>query len=158
MSSQMDRFAQRYPVAAIDIVDDANADMHGPVQRLVIVLLRLESMGERYVDSIPSIVFIIYHADDRVHRCGCLIWLKPKASAGSLLPESIRIVLEPGLQCLVPVPVASPVVLAIVGIIHEEGSVHIRQRAFFDQFAHDIIESPVHMLKGSVDLGIVRGE
>jgi hypothetical protein len=144
-------------VVALDPVGHANADMHGPGPESGDSTAKTRKHGQEDMS-------IQYSTPSNIPRswlsrhCEYLIWLKPKASAGAFLPESIRIVLEPGLQCLVPVPVASPVVLAIVGIVHEEGSVHIRQRAFFDQFAHDIIESPVHMLKGSVDLGIVRGE
>lgn len=87
-----------------------------------------------------------------------LIRLESEPSTRSLLPEAMRIILESGLQGLVSIAVAAPVVLAVVGVVHEQRSVHIRQPAFLDESLCHIVESVINLLEGRVDLVVVGGE
>lgn len=53
---------------------------------------------------------------------------------------------------------ATPVILAEVGVIHEQRPVHIWQRALVDVLLYDVVHSPIEVLVGLVDCVVVEGE
>lgn len=80
---------------------------------------------------------------------------KPESSTGPLLEESIWIILDPGLQCLLLGADTTPVVLSEVRIVHEEWPVNIRQQSLVNVVADNVVKAGVEILIGSINLGIV---
>jgi hypothetical protein len=81
--------------------------------------------------------------------------MKPESSASSLLEKPIWIILDPGLQCLLPGTDTTPVVLSEICIIQEEWPVNIRQQSLVNVVADDVVKAPVEILIGSINLAIV---
>jgi hypothetical protein len=81
--------------------------------------------------------------------------MKPESSTGPLLEESIWIILDPGLQCLLRGADTTPIVLSEVRIVHEEWPINIRQQSLVNVVADNVVKARVEILIGSIDLGIV---
>lgn len=96
-------------------------------------------------------------ANQFIHSCVNNL-TQSEPSTGALLPEHLRVVLLAGLQGLLSLTVAdpAPVVLAVVGIVHEQWPVHIWNGAVPDKGRDPLVEALVDVLKSGVDLRITR--
>lgn len=78
-------------------------------------------------------------------------------TTGTLLEESLGIIAQSCLQCgsFGGRINATPVILAEIGIIHEQWSIDIRQQTLVNILRNDIVHSLVEILIGLVDFGII---
>ena len=82
------------------------------------------------------------------------------ASAGPLLEESIRVISLPGLesQLLGCWADSTPVILAVVSVIHEQRSVHIRQATLVDVLLNQVTQALINFDGGGVNLLVINGQ
>lgn len=81
-------------------------------------------------------------------------------SAGALLEEHLRVVLLPhGTRHLHRRRVhARPVVLRVVGVVHEQRAVDVREHALVDVVGDDLVEAVEEVFVRGVDLVVACGE
>lgn len=83
--------------------------------------------------------------------------LQPPTSTSALLEEAIGIITFPGLKCqfLGGWTDPTPIILTIVGVIHEQRSIYVGQETILDIFLNKIVQSLVKFNIGGIDLFIV---